>query len=216
MAPRFQAFVDRLLADQHGITVAQLHEPGIRFVAGPAGHDRISAMRIGESVLITTPDGVHPFGQGLGPSRHHFLHRDDFDRALAPGTARRVEWSDAVAAFRDAVGLDDFHEGGFGSTEVPEVAWAVHDDDGGIVAMGNMTDFAGSSADVGLATHPAARGTGAATALAADMLVAAFDAGVEVARYRALTTNHASLAVAGKLGFVGYGENIVFRPQPVG
>jgi RimJ/RimL family protein N-acetyltransferase len=76
--------------------------------------------------------------------------------------------------------------------------------------MGNMTDFAGAPADVGLATLPGARGRGHATALAADMLAACF-VDVEVAIYRALVTNEASLAVARRLGFEGYGENVAIR-----
>jgi GNAT superfamily N-acetyltransferase len=213
MAPRFQPIVDRVLAEQHGITVDELHRPGVRVVDGPPGYDRVNVFRLDGTVLVTQPDGARPFGAALGPSQHAYLHRDDLDRSLAPGTARRVEWSGAVAALRDAVGLDAFHEGGFGSTEIPEVSWAVRDDGGQIVALGNMTDFAGAPADVGLVVRPDHRGLGIATALAADMLVAAFE-DHEVARYRALKTNHASLAVARRLGFTPYGENVVIRPAP--
>jgi RimJ/RimL family protein N-acetyltransferase len=211
MAPRFQPIVDRLLAEQHGISVDALHEPGVRVVAGPPGYDRINVFRLDATVLVMRPDDVVPFGEALGPSQHAYLHRDDLDRSLALGAARRVEWTDAVAELRDAVGLDAFHEGGFGTTEIPEVSWALHGERGRILALGNMTDFAGTPTDVGLVTHPDHRGKGLAAALAADMLVAAFEHH-EVARYRALKTNRASLAVALRLGFTPYGENVVIRP----
>jgi GNAT superfamily N-acetyltransferase len=213
VAPRFQGIVDQLLAEQHGISVDQLHEPGVRVVSGPPGYDRINVYRLDGTVLVMRPDAVQPFGAALGPSQHAYLHRDDLDRSLAPGVAKRVEWTDAVAELRDAVGLDEFHEGGFGTDDIPDVSWAVTADDGQILALGNMTDFAGTPADVGLVTHPDHRGRGLAAALAADMLVAAFDDGIEVARYRALKTNLASLAVARRLGFTPYGENVVIRPS---
>ncbi|MEA3054879.1 MAG: Acetyltransferase domain, partial [Actinomycetota bacterium] len=59
---------------------------------------------------------------------------------------------------------------------------------------------------------PAHRGRGHAHRVAADMTTwAVTEGGAEVVRYRALTTNHASLAVARRAGFVAYGENVAIR-----
>lgn len=210
---RFQAFVDGFWADALGISVTDLHQPGFRLLTdAPAyrGHERIHVIRIGETVLVSAPEDAWPFGVALGPSQHAYLHRDDFAGSAA-GIARRVTEADAAAvdAFRRDLGDDDFAEGGFGEP-LPDVSWAVFDG-GRIVAMGNMTDFAGAPADVGLATLPSARGTGLATRLALDMLAGAFTT-VEVARYRAVKSNRASLAIAARLGFTPYGENVVIRP----
>ena len=203
---RFQPFVDRALADAFGIDVDALHQPGLSIVTDAPmldGYRGVYVLRLGDTVLVGAPSG-------LGPSWHGYLHRDDF----APGAAegRRVTDGDAaaIAALEASVGTDAFHEGGFGHDPFPEVAWLIEDDHG-IAALGNMTDFAGAAADVGLVTRPDARRRGLATRLATAMLAACFASGVEVARYRALTTNAASLAVATKLGFAGYGENVAVR-----
>jgi GNAT superfamily N-acetyltransferase len=207
-ASRFRPYVDRAWADAFGISVDELHEPGVRVVTGApmlAGHPGAYVLHLGEAVII----GVGAL-RALGPSWHSYLHRDDF----RPGTAagRRVVEADhdAIRRFQEIVGEDDFHEGGFGWEPFPEVAWVLEDGEG-VAALGNMTDFGGAPADVGLVTRPDARGRGLATQLATAMLVECFE-DHEVARYRALTTNAASIAVARRLGFEGYGENVAVRP----
>lgn len=67
-----------------------------------------------------------------------------------------------------------------------------------------------TDADVGLVTHPDHRGRGHGLRLALDMTTAALDH-TDVVRYRALATNHASLAVAARAGFEPYGENVALR-----
>ena len=79
------------------------------------------------------------------------------------------------------------------------------------LAAGNMTDFAGTPTDVGLVTHPEHRGRGLASRVAGTMLAWAAGEGHELARYRALTTNAASLRVAAKLGFTPLGANVAVR-----
>lgn len=204
---RFQPFVDRAIADAFGLDVDALHEPGLRIVTDAPmldGYRGVYVLRLGETVLVGAPSG-------LGPSRHSYLHRDDF--VAGPADGRRVtdDDMDAVRAFEASVGSEAFHEGGFGHDPFPDVAWLIEDDHG-IAVLGNMTDFAGAPADVGLVTRDDVRGRGLATRLATAMLVDCFASGdVEVARYRALTTNAPSLAVAAKLGFAGYGENVAVR-----
>ena len=80
----------------------------------------------------------------------------------------------------------------------------------GLVAAGNLTLFRGHPADVGLLTHPAARGRGLAKKIAVQMIGDALPtAGIN--RYRALATNSPSLAIARSLGFAGYGQNLIAR-----
>jgi predicted GNAT family acetyltransferase len=73
-----------------------------------------------------------------------------------------------------------------------------------------MTPYRGLPADVGLVTHPEARGRGFARRLAAMMVSDALPH-VEIVRYRALLTNAASLRIAESLGFVPRGQNFVVR-----
>jgi predicted GNAT family acetyltransferase len=75
-----------------------------------------------------------------------------------------------------------------------------------IVAAGNMTEWRGLPADVGVLTHPAHRGRGFAGRLVGAMVSAVLPT-VGVVRYRALVSNHASLAVAQRLGFEQYGQD---------
>ncbi|MGZ4460380.1 MAG: GNAT family N-acetyltransferase [Nocardioidaceae bacterium] len=80
------------------------------------------------------------------------------------------------------------------------------------LAAANLTDFDGVPADVGVVTHPAARGRGlglAVTAAAARAAIATHG----LARWRALHTNRASRALARRLGFTDYGGNLAVRLQ---
>lgn len=86
----------------------------------------------------------------------------------------------------------------------------VIENNGEVVAAGNMTPFRGQLADVGLISHPDHRGRGWAKRLASRMIADALpNAGV--VRYRTLITNTRSVAVARSLGFVVRGENLVAR-----
>lgn len=212
VSSRCQAFVDQVWADTFGITVDDVRRPGIRVVTdapGFAGYAGVYILRLGDAVLISAPPDVAPLGLALGPSAHAYLHRDDFSPGAADGRRMTDDDAAAVAAFRAAVPGDEWHEGGFGD-DLPDDTWLATADDA-VVAMGNLTAFAGRDADVGLVTHPAHRGAGHATRLATAMLAACFDDGVEVVRYRALATNVGSLAVARRLGFERYGENVAVR-----
>lgn len=205
-----------MLAEGFGIEVDALHEPGVRLVTdAPAfrGYPGIYVLRLGETAVVVSP----PPGDRrdldvtivpLGPSIHSYLHRDDFVAGTASGRPLDAADGEAVAAFRAAVDDDAWHEGGFGE-ELPAETWLLVEGDE-VLAMGNLTDFGGRPADVGLVTHPGRRGEGLATRLATAMLARCFET-AEVARYRALATNAPSLAVARRLGFERYGENVAVR-----
>jgi GNAT superfamily N-acetyltransferase len=147
----------------------------------------------------------------LGPSWHGFVDRARF----VSGTAReggRVERDDPLFnALRIACGDDAWAEGGFFHDPMAfdGVLYGI-EEDGRLVAAGNMTPYRGLPADVGLVTHPDARGRGLAKRLAAKMVSDALPH-VEVVRYRALLTNAASLGVARSLGFDERGRNYIVR-----
>lgn len=79
-----------------------------------------------------------------------------------------------------------------------------------VVAAGNLTEWRGRPADVGVLTAPSERGRGRARHLVGAMVATALPS-IGVARYRALASNTASLAVARRLGFVEYGQNFRAR-----
>ena len=87
--------------------------------------------------------------------------------------------------------------------------WILREDDRVVVA-GNMTDWRGRPADVGVLTEPSQRRRGLAGRLVGAMVADALPA-VGVVRYRALASNVASLAVAERLGFEPYGQNLRAR-----
>jgi len=120
-----------------------------------------------------------------------------------PGAGRQLDRGDPLlAGLRKACGEAEWAEGGFADPD--GVLYGI--EQGGLVAAGNLTLFRGYPADVGLLTHPAARGRGLAKKIAGDALPAA-----GIIRYRALAANSPSLAIARSLGFAGYGQNLIAR-----
>jgi RimJ/RimL family protein N-acetyltransferase len=228
---RFTEHVDRVWAGQLGLAPDELHAEPVRVVLDAPGFANASpvfVLDLGGTRLIAArshlADAAHAIAAGravqdvaddiggtvFGPSWHGYLHRDDHEPA--PPTTRALTEDDipALDALRAAVPDDEWAEGGFAAPHRDDVLWGSFDATGALVAAGNLTDFGGAPADVGLVTHPSARGRGHAARLTADMCTWAF-AHTDVVRYRALTTNAPSLAVARRAGFAGYGENVVIR-----
>ena len=148
-------------------------------------------------------DGV----QVLGPSWHGFTDAAHFTPA-GPGAGRRLGRGDPLLAWlREACGEAEWAEGGFADPD--GVIYGI-EEDGHLAAAGNLAPFRGYPADVGLLTHPAARGRGLAKQLAVQMVGDALPA-AGIIRYRALATDSPSLAIARSLGFAGYGQNLLAR-----
>ncbi len=172
------------------------------------------------AVLASTPPG-HLFTAGacariageaqiLGPSWHGFTDAGHFTPAV-PGAGRRLDRGDPLlAGLREACGEAEWAEGGFADPD--GVLYGI-EEDSRLAAAGNLTVFHGYPADVGLLTHPAARGRGLATKIAVQMIRDALPA-AGIIRYRALATNSPSLAIARSLGFAGYGQNLIARLPP--
>jgi len=233
--------VDAGWAEVFGIDAGELRAPGVRVVVdapGLRGYRGVYLLRLYDGCVVSAhpavADRVHAGVRGatvaevfdpvfvgawaaehggrvLGPSWHGYLLRSDLQlpadaraRLLGPGDA------DALDELRAVVGEADWIEGGF--VHRADALWGVYEG-AHLAAAGNMTDFDGAPADVGLVTRPDARGRGLATAVAASMCAAAAP-DIPLLRYRALTTNTASLRVARRLGFVGHGANIAVRLDP--
>lgn len=188
---------------------------GLTFGAPPDHADRLStAARDARPDELYSADAARDLvgddaGIVLGPSQHTYVDAATFSPP-GPCDARRLgpRDADAFARFRSEIADDEWHEGGF-AEDMGNVTWGAFEG-GRLVAMGNMTDFGGAPADVGVVTHPSARGRGIGTRLVGTMVAEAL-ASVPVVRYRALVGNTASLAIADRLGFVADGSNIAVR-----
>jgi len=151
-----------------------------------------------------------------GPSCHNYVNERTF-RGLFDNAALRVDGGDdSLLAFLESNDLADWAESGFpldpSSADARTTRFWVLREREQTVAAGNMTKWRGLPADVGVLTHPVHRGRGFAGRLVGAMVSAALPT-VGVVRYRALTSNHASLAVAQRLGFEQYGQDYRARRQ---
>lgn len=147
----------------------------------------------------------------LGPSVHAYLDAAMFvPQATCDARVLTADDGDAVEQLRASVDDAEWGEGGF-ARDMPsaDVVWGAFED-GALIAAGNMTDFDGRPADVGVVTRPDVRGRGIGARLVSIMVADALRTS-PVIRYRALATNTASLRVAHKLGFAPDGANIAVR-----
>ena len=224
-------------AEALGCDLRLLGEPGAHLVPGGArlrGRNAVYMAEVRAAVLVYCPGRLRPraaavlastppghlFTAGacariagvdeariLGPSWHGFTGAGHFTPAV-PGAGRRLDRGDPLlAGLREACGEGEWAEGGFAD---PDGVMYGIEEHGRLAAAGNLTRFRGYPADVGLLTHPAARGRGLARQIAVQMIGDALPA-AGIIRYRALATNSPSLAIARSLGFAGYGQNLIAR-----
>ena len=157
---------------------------------------------------------VGPDGQVDGPSIHTYADQESF-RGTSDPAATAVAGNDVeLIEFLRSNDVSDWAESGF--PRDPSTAdrtttefWLLRRSDE-VVAGGNLTEWRGHPADVGVLTIPSARGQGLGGRLVGAMVSDALPR-IGVARYRALASNTASLALASRLGFVDYGSNFRAR-----
>ncbi|HEY7225933.1 MAG TPA: GNAT family N-acetyltransferase [Micromonosporaceae bacterium] len=153
----------------------------------------------------------------FGPVRHYYLDRTDGLAERAAGRRLNPTDSDALGKLRTALPAQEWQVTGF--TGQPAMLFGIFEGEE-LIAAANLT--AGPSVprgpgeqvspeaatDVGIVIHPDARGRGYGgriAALAARQAIAMYG----VARYRALTSNPSTVAIADRLGFQEYGRNLV-------
>ncbi len=149
-----------------------------------------------------------------GPSVHCYVDKQSFTGRPHPAAIPVHGDDPALLDFLQANTLEDWAESGFPRDPATAEAtttrfWILHDG-GRVVAAGNMTEWRGLPADVGILTEPGSRSLGFAGRLVSSMVYAALP-NATVVRYRALETNVASLAVARRVGFEPYGRNFRAR-----
>jgi len=219
-----------------GIDRALLRGGGVHVIATDVGDNHAMSFLLGDTCLVAVPDDrvdrTRQVFSGLdaaaaftadalrtllgadarvaGPSVHCYADEQSFGGRSDPAAVSVDGDNPALLDFIHANSLDDWAESGF--PRDPTAAdpnatrfWVLrHDDE--VVAAGNMTEWRGLPADVGVLTEPGSRGQGFAGRLVGAMVSSALPAAV-VVRYRALATNAPSLAVARRLGFEAYGQN---------
>lgn len=229
--------VDASWAEMLGCDAVLLRSPGIHFVRGGpgfAGYNAVYVARVDDAVLAYCPERLRAVAREvlegceadkaftsrtlgriagerlkviLGPSSHSFIDGHHFAPAPLEGQRVPAADDDRLAALRRVCGEEEWAEAGFIFDR--GVVYTL-ETNGQVIAAGNLTPFRGQFADVGLITHPDHRGQGIARRLASRMISDALPA-AGVVRYRALTANAPSVAVARSLGFVARGENLVAR-----
>ena len=233
MRPATRSTVDQWVADLLGMSVSNVWRPGVTVVrhAGLGEYPGIWVLRRADAIRVSVPPGADEAAVNmlvdqapgeltdpafwrsfeptrgfvaLGPSVHAFTDAP----GVAPPEVEQVDPS-ALTGFLDAARPADRSESGFGE-DVP-IAFALRSD-GEIVAAANLTPFRDEPTDVGVLTGPAHRGLGhgarvarAATAYAVSRF--------GLARYRALTTNAASRAIAAALGFEDRFDQLAICPS---
>lgn len=196
-----------------------------------AGYPGIYAVLRQGAVLITTPSEMTahvrawplspttamrpdwwtdrlPGWKVLGPSVHSFA--GSHEQLQAAGSAYPASPAEVRAALFSRVSADEWEESGFAGDDVGH-AWLLDNAQNRPVAAANLTPFDGVTADVGVLVAREARGHGDAVA-AASAAVRYAVGHHGIARWRALETNSASLAVAARLGFNEDCRQLAARP----
>jgi GNAT superfamily N-acetyltransferase len=233
--------VDSFWSGSLGVDVDDLHTPGIRLRPNASAHEwwrGIYVLAFDDAVSVfAPPDMTDQVSAGLtgqdaesalepktwhemlgsavrlafGPVIHHY--RDSSEGLEEHANGRRINPRDAesLARLRAAIAPEEWLSAGF--TAQPAMLFGIFEGDR-MVAAANLTAGPDAATDVGIVIHPDARGKGYAVQIAA---AAARQALLMhgVARFRALATSQATLAIAKKLAFDEYGRNTaVYLKEP--
>ena len=240
MEPAARREIDAYLSAAFGLPTEALHRPEVHVVPAATGDDGVVLFRIGlacvvvveqeqiaaTSAVVAALDPQAAFDRAVartlagdgaevqGPAWHGYVDRSGF-RGCRPADVERLDPADPrLLALRRACPLTEWGEAGFpmkpATADPARAAFYGISVDGELVAAGNLTDWRGRPADVGLLTRPVHRRSGLATRVAAAT-ISEWLPKIGLVRYRALTTNVPSLMIARRLGFEGYGQNIFAR-----
>lgn len=160
---------------------------------------------------------VQDRGAVVGLSWHHYGDQQSLRSRTDPDVVQ-VSGNDAeLLSFLASGSIEDWAESGFSRdpsvSEPSDVEYWLLLEQDRVTAAGNMTSWRGTPSDVGVLVTEADRGKGLAGRLVGAMLADTLPK-VDVIRYRALSSNAASLAVADRLGFSRYGGNYLARLTP--
>ena len=226
--------VDAFWAATLGVTVSDLHTPGVRVYPNPPDRatwrgvyvlsfDQAACVFVPRDLIDTVLAGVadadaetvlepkiwhHLLGDqvqmAFGPVQHHYLDAADGLAAHAVGRRINPGDSEALDALRGAVPTDEWMLAGFNAQ--PAMLFGLFVDDR-MVAAANLTSGPDAATDIGIVIHPDSRHQGYAAQIAATAARQALLLH-GVARLRLLASSQSALAVATKLGFAEYGRNL--------
>lgn len=236
MKEAIRALVDAEWQVRLGVDPSILHSGGVHVVTADLGtNDAMSFLLEETCIVVVAADEAEAAREALagldaqaaftadalralvgfdaqvdGPSWHSYADEQSFRGTADPDVVPVDSDEDALLAFLERNDAADWAESGFpqdlGSASPETTRFWLLRERGHVVAAGNMTEWRGFPADVGVLTAPAERGRGLAGRVVGAMVAAALPT-VAVARYRALASNVASRAVALRLGFEPYGQN---------
>jgi GNAT superfamily N-acetyltransferase len=141
----------------------------------------------------------------FGPVAHFYLDDRAGLEELAEGRRITPDDAAALADLRRAVRTEEWGAAGF--TAQPSALLGLFAEDR-LIAAANLTSGPEASSDIGIVIHPDARGKGMAVRIAAAAAKQAI-ALHGLARFRVLTSSAPTLAIAHRLGFTEYGQNLV-------
>lgn len=154
----------------------------------------------------------------IGPNWRGYVDQRRFQPYPTDGCARLGSENEPEAERLQAlVGHADWQEGGFPEDGLPEFSFGRWGG-GELVAAATLTTWRVGADDVGVVVAPSARGQGHGTAVVSAALAWALER-TPVVQYRARGTNAASLAIAARLGFEHYLDNLAIQlrsPPPTG
>ena len=240
MDEHVRALVDAEWEARLGVERSVLRSGGVHVVVADLGpNDAMSFLLDGTCIVVVAADDIDAAraaldgldartaftGEALralvgfdahvnGPSWHTYADDRSF-LGTTDNAAQAVDGDDtSLLAFLERNDLADWAESGFpldpsSADDETTRFWILREDDR-VFAAGNMTDWRGHPADVGVLTEPSQRRRGLAGRLVGAMVADALPQ-VGVVRYRALASNVASIAVAQRLGFEPYGQNFRAR-----
>lgn len=149
----------------------------------------------------------------IGPNWRGYVDQRRFRPYPTDGCARLGSENRAEAAhLRALVGHTDWQEGGFPEDALPEFCFGRWGG-GELVAAATLTTWRVGADDVGVVVAPRARGQGHGAAVVSAALAWALER-TPVVQYRARGTNAASLAIAARLGFEHYLDNLAILLRP--
>lgn len=230
------ALVDADWEARLGVDRSVLRGGGVHVVAAPLGANDAMSFLLNETCIVVVPadelgsaqdalaglDARAAFTEDTlrmlvcddarvdGPSWHSYADEQSFlgapDRAVV-----QVDGGDSsLLNFLVDNDVADWAESGFprdpASADPETTQFWILREHGRVAAAGNLTEWRGVPADVGVLTSPAERAKGLAIRVVATMTAAALPV-VGIVRYRALASNVGSLAVARRVGFEPYGQN---------
>lgn len=153
---------------------------------------------------------IGPVEQFLGPATLAFLDPAAFHAGDDPQVASVPAAHQSVRHLAAACGPQDAEESGLLAVDSPVAVWPAA---GQVVAASGYQVWHGQLAHFSVLVHPAHRGRGLGTAVAAGAVHHAVDAGL-VAQWRARCTLVASRQIARSLGFVELGRQATYKLAP--